>query len=370
MAPTLFVSPVGTSLLTNAAPLELSRVLRETANLKEGEIDSASRQLILLRANEIEEKIRTSDVKGICRLSAELNGIYSYHEVKPLDRKDIHFLIASDTFQGALTADIVRRHLEEKSASVTILQQSNLSTRDHNTFSSAIKELLKSLAEIVPEYSEQGYKVVFNLVGGFKSVQGYLNTVGMLYADEIIYIFEAESSALIRIPRLPLQVDNKVMKENASLFARLALGEYIATAEEVSQIPEAFLDNDGTGAATLSAWGLLLWTQQKKEILGKGPLLQLPGLRYERSFLHDFESWSNVAEKVTLQETLVKVSRLWSEGGLAKLRQDGGLQYKTQNNRGNIGEFRVTQALRVTCLPAGSNLFLRRFGGHEIYESP
>jgi hypothetical protein len=31
-----------------------------------------------------------------------------------------------------------------------------------------------------------------------------MNTLGMFYADEVIYIFEAKTADLIRIPRLPI----------------------------------------------------------------------------------------------------------------------------------------------------------------------
>jgi CRISPR/Cas system-associated protein Csm6 len=65
--------------------------------------------------------------------------------------------------------------------------------------------------------------VVFNLTGGFKSVQGFLQAISSFYADETIYIFQF-SSELLQIPRLPIKLDTQgIIDENLTIFRRLGL---------------------------------------------------------------------------------------------------------------------------------------------------
>lgn len=355
-------------MLTNGATSDLIGMLRNSANLRAEEIDPEQRKAIDARAAAVKERLRQADIMEVRRLSAELNGIYAYCNPERgggTFRQDQHWLIATDTHQGQLTAEIVADHLRGLGATASVFVPPGLSTRDRATFSSAVTALVKWCEETLPGYRDGGYRVIFNLVGGFKSVQGYLNTVGMFYADEIIYIFE--TGDLIRIPRLPLRLDDlQVFREKPSLFARMASEDpHLASRNEVEGIPEAFLETDGEHAL-LNEWGQLLWARQKAAVLGDGDLLDLPGLIYGERFRRDFEGWENRQERVKLQETLVKVSRLWGKGGLAALRGDGGIQYETYRNRGSIGHFRVTQGLRVSCEPRNDVLFLRRFGAHDL----
>lgn len=117
--------------------------------------------------------------------------------------------------------------------------------------------------------------------------------------------------------------------------------------------------------AWLNEWGQFLWARQKVAVLGDGDLVRFPSLVYSDRFQRDFASWENRQERAKLQETLVKVSGLWRRNGLAALRRDSGLLYETYENRGDIGHFRVTQGLRVSCEPQGEVLVLRRFGAHD-----
>jgi hypothetical protein len=47
--------------------------------------------------------------------------------------------------------------------------------------------------------------VVFNLTGGFKSLNGYLQTVAMISADRCAFLFEG-APELMEIPRLPVRL--------------------------------------------------------------------------------------------------------------------------------------------------------------------
>lgn len=80
------------------------------------------------------------------------------------------------------------------------------------SFSNGIDNLIVWMQTNIPIYKENGYKIYFNLVGSFKSLQGYLNNIKMVYANEIIYIFEGKDSELITIPKLPVTVDIKIIE--------------------------------------------------------------------------------------------------------------------------------------------------------------
>lgn len=100
----VFVSPVGTSLLTNGASAEIGQLLRDTTNLREGEIGPAELGRIRERCDEVRQTWAVIDsAVTVRRLSAELNGIYTYCGLKRTGRtdqvrRDLHFLIATDTF--------------------------------------------------------------------------------------------------------------------------------------------------------------------------------------------------------------------------------------------------------------------------------
>jgi hypothetical protein len=86
---------------------------------------------------------------------------------------------------------------------VNIPSSNGLSTASTQAFAGGIDGVIEFLeTEVKPLRSS--YEVVFNLTGSFKSLQGYMNTWGMFYADRIVYIFEGDNSKLITIPRLPI----------------------------------------------------------------------------------------------------------------------------------------------------------------------
>jgi hypothetical protein len=192
----------------------------------------------------------------------------------------------------------------------------------------------------------------------------------MFYADEIIYIFEAPTADLIRIPRLPVTLDVSLLEREPVRFALLADG-LIVPAADVTGWPESLWTADDRGQAMLSPWGLLLWERHGRRLLEEH-LLPWPGLVLTDSFRRDFEGWSNRQERIQLQETLATVSRLLMEnqGDTAVLKRHGGLQYDNYTGRhAGVGHFRVTQALRVSCSAGKQGLVLHRFGGHDDVNS-
>ena len=175
--------------------------------------------------DKVSTSLNTADNESAMKMSAELNGIIKIYNGKITNNGDFHFLLSADAWVGEETAKIVKNWLEHHNGLiVTIHRQTDLQTADISAFQLSLSDLIKKLSEEIPEYSRQGYKIIFNLTGGFKSVQGFLQSIANFYADETVYIFET-SSELLKIPKLPVRMDAQlVVEEKFSVFRRLSLG--------------------------------------------------------------------------------------------------------------------------------------------------
>ena len=376
------LSTIGTSILTNQInnddPGEWRRLLRDSANRKMDELDSEAKTVIDTLAARAFEQLLEDDVQMNRRISAELNGIYGIYNGKlSQNSPDQHYLICTDTAQGQKTGELIKDFLKDQGFSVSIYTPEGVSTKDTIAFTAGIKDLIRWLEENVPWRRESGYRVIFNLVGGFKSLQGYMNTFGAFYADEVIYIFEAETADLITIPRLPIQIDTTVIQKYRTEFALMAAGK-LYPRRELSDIPETLLefleegeDETDTG---LSAWGTLIWNRAKADLLGKG-LLPFPRLAYARTFQNDFNRENDSKARLKLQETLAKVAyTLERDGGHTSGLTGGALNYERLRGaagKAGIHTFRITQADRVSCTAADGGLTLRHYGSHDyVYKNP
>ena len=369
----VIISTIGTSLLTqqisrgNSAEKDWYSKLRDTANEKIDKIPEDVVEIISTLSQRAKQKLEKGSIKDIRLASAELNGIYGiYSEDLSQGRSDMHWLIATDTAQGLETARIVESFLTSKGVIAQVFTPQNLSTANTSVFSTGIDDLIIWLEDAIKGYG----KVCFNLVGGFKSLQAFLNTIGMFYADEIIYIFEGASSELIRIPRLPIKMDEDIIEPFSCELALMAAGGW-GTRSQLSDIPEAFLSFAGDDCL-LSNWGRLIWSRTKRRLLSQ-ELLNFPGLHYEDSFVRDYRSTQNVDERVKLQEVLAKVSYLLTKGSgnTGILKGDGGVLYEVYTNQQGIAHFRVTQGIRVSCTNQDGQLYLRHYGTEpEVNRNP
>ena len=366
---TTVVSSIGTSILTNKVETSIPtnpagvpfNLLKNNANKKKlDDFDEADREVYQSHLQARHALIRDGDAKVVRGLSAELNGIYALN--LPFGETH-HLLLCTDTVQGKATAEIVRQKLVQAGVrSVEVCVLAGMTTAAQEDFAQGIDCLLNLCEERLVPLRAAGHKILFNLVGGFKSLQAYLQMLGMIYADEICYLFEAPDSPLLRIPRLPLHFDFEPLRQSAVLIARLATGAIVPKAE-VAALPAVYVEVDGDDAC-LSVWGKLVWNTEKAKILAEN-LLEHPGLRYELSFQKDFEKCQEARQRIAFQEAVAKASVLWAEGGLAALRQDGGLQYETYQNRAGVGHFRAGQGPRISCVPENAILVLRHAGPHD-----
>jgi putative CRISPR-associated protein (TIGR02619 family) len=304
--PRFVLSPCGTSVLTNVASIEERRLLTRHANAHAPEdVPVEERQQLEAMIQRAQQRLDVADLDQAVRQSAELNGL-----IKLCDRRleagpDVHQLLCTDTWLGESSSSLIAAWLRSRQCTVAVRRQSDLQTARLDAFQLALSELVKWCAEDVAGYRASGFRVIFNLTGGFKSIQGFLQVLATFHADETVYIFE-NAADLLRIPHLPVQMAvERSLRDHLSAFRRLSLGLPV---DGVAGIPEILL-MQLDGQCTLSPWGDLVWSQSKKalysEALHPAPSHQL---RYSQSFVRSTEGLP--ADRITLlNERIDQLSR-------------------------------------------------------------
>lgn len=379
--PKLVVSTVGTSLLTNhidlyTDPEEYFTHIQISANDKEEEISDKAKKTILDLKYRAEDKLdNAKNTKEIRDTSAELNGIYGlYGGNLEKGKSDIHWLISTDTYQGRITAQIVKEFLKDKGINAHIQVPKQLSTFNTERFSDGIDEFLEWWDTIFLAYKDS-HQIYFNLVGGFKALQGYANTIGMLYGAEIIYIFEGNLD-FITIPKLPLQIDYSVIKP--AQFALMASSVDIwVKLSEIENVPDSLIFKIGN-EAKLNNWGRLLWNRCKRDFLTTNKPVAFPRLIYDEnsSFMKDYQK-NHVSKenKFDLHEVLAEVSAsmIKFNGNTTRFdprlhftRYEGGQKCEGGVRKNEIDHFYIKNTgWRVSCIAKNGNLYLRHYGEHD-----
>ena len=372
----LVVTSVGTSALTNYARLhapEFSPILRETANSTLGDISGGQLQS-LESLVEAASSTLSAARSGEWRLaSAELNALHALYGrrlAEPRRMHDQHILLTSGTAQGVIVAEFLRKHLVTLGfENTSIVSFEPLTTATQRGFAQGIRQLVEWAAATLPGFRETGYHICFNLVGGFKSVQGYLNTLGMFYADEIVYIFDGENSELLRLPRLPVRLDDlAILSREPSQFALMWHG-HLLPHHRARSIPEVLLDREGD-VCTLSSWGQVIWERNWESVLSQSGLLDLPKVQYGASFLEDFARIRERERRARVVDSIAKLAALWLDGGLPALLSDSGLNVKLwkDGSPSRVHRFRVDLDWRASFAIERSQLLLRHVGNHEYMD--
>lgn len=227
------------------------------------------RAAVEARVAHVRDQMKAAERSKARRASAELNGILTLCDEEPSGSRCHHILLCTDTWLGEQTGQIVEEWLRRHGhTSVELRRQSDLQTANLQLFQSALSDLVQWLDSTIDGYRQQQFRILFNLTGGFKSVQGFLQTLGNLYADETLYVFEAPNSPLLRIPRLPVRLDiTDTVRQHIRVIRRLA-NELSVSSAELSGVPETFLLRIDDAVA-LSPWGTVVWEQARKELYGE-----------------------------------------------------------------------------------------------------
>ncbi len=259
------LSPVGTSLLTNNSSKEERDLLNKISNIKnEADIPPNKLEVLRKRITDVETSLKNADLRTAARMSAEINGILKIYDGQINGKQDFHCLLCTDTWIGEKTASLVESFLKSNGLTVEIRREKELQTIEFDAFQSALSNLAAWCAETIEGYRNANYYVIFNLTGGFKSVQGFLQTLALFYADEAVYVFE-QSDNLLRIPSLPIKIDaEEVVKNNLKIIRRLSL-ELEIKEQDLKPSLEIFVLRVGD-MLSLSAYGEIIWKETRNKI--------------------------------------------------------------------------------------------------------
>ncbi|GAB4442420.1 MAG: hypothetical protein OHK0015_41010 [Chloroflexi bacterium OHK40] len=180
-----FLSTCGTSLLTNGrAPHERSLVTRYSNAKRQEAIPSDDAATLVRIIAEVRVQLLSAEPQQVASMSAELNTLLRYYDDRPLPPHDAHLLLCTDTWLGEEAARLVADYLQAQDCSNSLVtRRRDLQTAELTSFQLALSELVRWFEENLPTYRAQGFQVVFNLTGGFKSVQGFLQALAPFYAD-------------------------------------------------------------------------------------------------------------------------------------------------------------------------------------------
>jgi putative CRISPR-associated protein (TIGR02619 family) len=263
----LILSTCGTSLLTNVDPKQRNLVYQYANASKSEEIPSEDRQSLQTLVEIAQEKLLRSTAGEQAKLSAELNGLLCYYEGRFDPGQDIHWLIVTDTWLGEANGQAVKKVLEAH-YSVEIKRITDLRTDNLEEFRVGMSELIRLCAQEIKGMQESKYRIVFNLTGGFKGVNGFMQALGMLYADESIYVFES-SSKLLKLPKLPINLNARGLGEQFQRVFRRHDARLPISREDCGDMPDTLLMEVEGAGITLSVWGEAVWQEVRNDILSE-----------------------------------------------------------------------------------------------------
>jgi putative CRISPR-associated protein (TIGR02619 family) len=310
MTKSCIVSPCGTSLLTNGTDNDMRRLLTKHANAAHlTDIPADDRIHLKYRVEQVRKEALKLSPADIVHKSAELNAIVKFYHGKLQPGPDFHLLVCTDTWLGEQTASIIQQWLAQHDQTVDIRKQTDLQTAELAAFQLALSDMVGFFSQTLPAYKQQQYKIVFNLTGGFKSVQGFLQTLAMFYADEVVYVFESGLD-LLKIPRIPVRLSSiDVIRSHTGFFRNLARGIPVHPGTEaLHDIPETLLMTIGDDI-TLSPWGTLVWEEARKPIYAEGLLPpDCDRLRFTRKFRDKIEALDGERTKI-INERMDQLAR-------------------------------------------------------------
>jgi len=294
---TVIFSTIGTSSLTNRNK-EAGKI-NELSNLTKNEISNEDSRFldeqIRIKKNEVNNIFNDNNaIEKLKNFSAELNGILSYYDIKNLGKidnqilNDYQILLSTDTYVGKLTSEFIKEILQQIGfKNIYVESIDKLNTKNTENFTEGIKELRDVIYnKYVSNDGYANYKKVFNLTGGFKSVNAYLNVLGMFYADEIIYVFETKTD-LIKIPKLPIKINYEELKDLYEEF--LMINTKIEPGLSDSKINKIFLfriDNK----FILNEWGEFIWEEIKDSVMKEKGLPKFDNIIYTDQVRKQFDN--------------------------------------------------------------------------------
>lgn len=190
-------------------------------------------------------------------------------EVKSLIKMGVNHndrvvLIASDTIDGKLCAELVQIFLIERKIclEVEIKVIKGLQAINATLFQ---REGLKNLLQYLVSF--ENMDIVLNLTGGFKSVVPFLSLIGMLFNKPVRYIHE-DSEEVITLSNVPILLNDNLLLRVEDKLRRIEKETSISKTEwqEGIDFKDRRFDSiieEIDGQVTLSGIGFLFWERFK-----------------------------------------------------------------------------------------------------------
>jgi len=351
----------GLSILTNYLREFniFSNEIYKYSNATKDEIDENFLKKIELAIDDLKEKIITYSDEKLKKLSAELNSLVTFYNGN-FKKNDFHMLLHTDTYLGKLSAEVLEIFLKNKGLQVNKFLAKDLKTSSLEEFQIALSEVVRELSDILEGYKSSGYEIVFNLTGGFKGVNAFLQTMASLYADKSIYIFET-GDELLNIPRLPVTINMEFFKENYEILRKLELGIYD---KEVEKLPQSIVMKIGD-EYTLSPWGEMVWQKFKNEYYKDNlKKLVVNNIVYSNEFIKDVENL-NPSEKLQLNKNLEKLEEYKTNNiNLKSLRYHSLTGEISQKYSHEFYLFDGNDSRRCFCNENNGKIIIEKIGPH------
>lgn len=311
--PSFVLNTCGTSVLTNQCTNEQRTLLNKHTNAANWDaIPEPDRTQIQNHIQQSQEKLLALSAQDAKKMSAELNGLLTWDAKREANPRDEYWILATDTALGQAAAEMVQAWLKLQKRQAHILHIQDLRTNALDEFRSALSDLAKQLKDMLDDFRRTDYTIHFNLTGGFKGLNAFLQALSTIYADETFYLFET-GQELLNIPKLPFELDSqRTVRENLVPFRRLAHGLTI-DAEQVRNIPDSLLfEIDGQFA--LSEWGTVIWEEGYESIYKAGVLPSISELViFEEGF--EASTKDQTPQRLLIINTAIARLGEWTEGG-------------------------------------------------------
>ena len=354
----------GLSILTNFLQSEKGippKDVYKYANAKKKDIDSGFLKTVDNAIDILQERIIELNAHELKRLSAELNTLVTFYDNR-FDAQDFHLLLHTDTYLGTVTAEILEYFLKSRGLQVGKFLAKDLNTDSTEAFEWSLGEIIKDLSQTIEGYRARGYEIIFNLTGGFKGSNSFLQTMASLYADKSIYIFETGKELLV-IPRLPIKIDEEFFEKNLDIFRALELG--IEVDEDVLQdLPKSVIAQIGD-EYILSPWGEIAW-QKYKSMLYQERLIEplSQAIEYSETFKKDFTSL-NPIEKLQLNNSIDNLEKyILDKTNLRSLRYHPLKGEISRRYSHEFYPFDGNDSRRVYCNEVDGHIILEKIDAH------
>lgn len=273
--------------------------LNAISNKSESELSKDEKDKVDQIYDSIINNIDKVDLTYVKQKSAELNSLFSifnddFREIS----KYSHYFIYTDTYLGEKSFYIIKKYLETKNITVIPLRIPQLRVNDQENVLMGLSCLAMKIDQICDNYKD---KKIFNLTGGFKVVQGYMQILSMFYADEIYYIFQG--GQLIKIPKLSIRFD---YDRNILDLIRKVVYEVPLDKKQYENL--GILVTSINNSWMLSEWGEIVWLKERINLYKELNQPLSDKIRYSERFKRNFAKLSD-KDKVELHENIDSFSR-------------------------------------------------------------